>query len=319
MVDDAPPDWLDDGSILDSLPEPRPAQQVPGALLPMIAGRGAFATLWRKDGGFGRGAWIEAIALELAGARFDHAGIAAALTAHPTLRLSPRDAQRAAAAAVDAVRPGHRDQVIYGVRFTRWFRQTPALFELHVDGETVMATAVHVSSRRALLQHCIGSGKVPELPISRDYDTWLREQIAGAEVVEQPEEASDTGAWSEFVAEVFDGLPYHEDPSRLGDGCHTVADGYMVVRASVIWRTHIEREAQGMTRQVYYHLLRGLGWAPHMLRHGTDTLRTWRRPFVGDPPPSARAEVEEATRKRAVQASLGDVIDRPFYDDDEDP
>jgi len=321
-MSDEPPDWMDEGSVLDdaapavSSDQPRP----PVELIRFTQGFSAFAKLWRTGGGFPADLWAAAIALDLAARGFDRVGVRESLRFHDKLGLTFGAADRIASQAVaDHERQARPAAAAgYTVRVIRWHRMTPAMFDLEVDGVSLTATSVQMATRASLRARCMDAAKVPVLPSVADYDDWLRQQIESAEVVEMPEEASDHGAKREFVRSCIDAMSYAEAESGLMLGGYVVHDGMMLIVPSLLFQTRIEREMPTLTRQEFYKILGSEGWEsnkPH--RFGDKVVKVARKPFVGERPPSTADELAEARRKREMrQGTFADVVDRPFHDEE---
>jgi len=272
-----------------------PADSIPAVVVPLLVGRSNFAELWHRGQKYGD-AHAPALASVMADKGFARSVISASLQGHPDLQLPAEQADRLAndaTAARRAVDTGEQ----WNVTIVRWYRQTPALYELQVGDSMVTATSAHLSARSRLCVRCLDVGVVARLPPASDYQDWLEEQINNAEAIDQPEEAGETGAQAEYVSDQIDAMPYCEAPDRMADGCYYLQEGHRVIRASIMYRARVQVEWPTMTRADYYRHLRNLGWSPHSLRVGDQTLRTGRIPHTGDQPQSAAEQFAQARRR----------------------
>lgn len=283
----------------------------PPALLALIVGRGSFALTWKLSGKMNA---MGAIADGLADKHWSVGDIVAALRNHPDRALSQDDAEAMAKRAVARCKrkePETTRDDAPEPKIVRVLCQRPRTYDVEFAGEKFTVGTQAIASRSAFRMACLdNAATVPLLPPAKKFDAWLEDQLAAAEQVEQPPEASADGMESEFIEGLISTIRYGETIEEIREQRLVIENGFRYMHAPMVWLHHVRLAMPTITVPKFSAILRSLGWAPHEYT-GTDfRARTWRQAWdaVADEPWKAKMDKERA----AADARQAAEIDRQY-------
>ena len=293
----------------------------PPALLALIVGRGSFAQTWQLAGKMNA---MDAVAQGLAKNGWGVSDIVAALRNHPDREMTEDDAVDAARRAVDSFKPvleASRQADAPEPRIVRVMCQRPRTYDVEFAGEEFTAGTQAIASRSAFRMACLdNTATVPSLPPAKKFDAWLEAQLAQAEKVEQPPEASADGMETEFIEDLIASTPQGEEMAEIREVRWVAENGYRYLHAASMWRLRVRQMMPTITGPRFAAILRSLGWLPHEYTGKDFRAKTWRQAWdaVAQEPWSvkmARERADADARQAAEIERQYAQVDKGMFDE----
>jgi len=186
------------------------------------------------------------------------------------------DVLRAARALKEPPKEDGADDLITRVVL---YRTDPPTYELTVGGVMFATSAAVIVNRGRMLTRIVeATNTLPTLP-KKGYDRWVAALLARAEIIEQPEDASEEGGVMCDLAYMIQGLSQGDDVDAMERGCIYVTEEGAQCLALRPFMQSVRTQMPQAGRSLVTRLLRRMGWEPVHERVGPEKkqVRVWRR------------------------------------------
>lgn len=289
--------------------------EFPRGLLSLINGRSKFAKLWKDAGKYG--AWSD-LAVALAEMAWPVEQIAGALAHHESQKVSQSQAlvlaKEAVLARLEAMKPPKDEERLPSAKIVKVYEQRPRTFQVIVGEATFVASAHDLTSSAAFMAACLAqTAVVPEAIPKAKWRTWLDKQIAQAERVALPEEASEEGHEQAVIESMLESAPRGTDMRQTMMGHRVIVGGDQFIHGPTML-TEARRALPKLTSERFYRYLRDIGWSPDQ-HAGPTRQRHWVAAYNGTPMLSYDERMEMIKQEREADEAQQEEENKPFFDD----